>query len=386
MKLLPMIVMVAVVSVLATSVMSQRGYRSVVRQSIHYFARPHENLPSEHRFLPIQSPAAWIGGGLDEASWTYVLSKTDIETLEAAVIHFEHSGVTLDALDVRSDFPISYAATKLFSEWRRQLSADGRGFQRIRGVPVDEWTERQSEIFFWAFGQLLGIAGAQDNTGELLGHVRDVGASAKTARQYLTNGRIDFHCDAADVVGLLCLKTAKTGGLSRIISSVSVYNRLLQRPDGQTHVRRLFSPVWLDSRGTGGVNFVSTHPLRRDDDGVLRTFWHTEYFRSYERHPKAPPMDDATTAALDAYDSVTATDSDLWLDMELRRGDIQLVSNHFLLHSRTAYEDHAEVENKRHLLRLWISLEEGKQSVWSWAKVIATGRVVYAFAWAKIFS
>ena len=97
-------------------------------------------------------------------------------------------------------------------------------------------------------------------------------------------------------------------------------------------------------------------------------------------------MDDATTAALDAYDSVTATDSDLWLDMELRRGDIQLVSNHFLLHSRTAYEDHAEVENKRHLLRLWISLEEGKQSVWSWAKVIATGRVVYAFAWAKIFS
>ena len=42
--------------------------------------------------------------------------------------------------------------------------------------------------------------------------------------------------------------------------------------------------------------------------------------------------------------------------MDLEPGDVQLLSNHTVLHARTDYEDYSEPELKRHLLRLWISL------------------------------
>jgi hypothetical protein len=41
--------------------------------------------------------------------------------------------------------------------------------------------------------------------------------------------------------------------------------------------------------------------------------------------------------------------------MELQAGDVQLLSNHTVIHARTGYEDHAADDLKRHLLRLWIT-------------------------------
>jgi hypothetical protein len=41
--------------------------------------------------------------------------------------------------------------------------------------------------------------------------------------------------------------------------------------------------------------------------------------------------------------------------MNFEPGDVQLISNHTVVHARTAYEDAPESE--RHLLRLWLSLE-----------------------------
>ncbi len=91
----------------------------------------------------------------------------------------------------------------------------------LRGVPVERWTESESEVFFWCLGQHLGIPGAQNPQRDLLGHVRDTGESPEKVRHYRTRVNINFHCDAADVVGLLCLKKAKVGGKSRIVSSVA---------------------------------------------------------------------------------------------------------------------------------------------------------------------
>ena len=45
----------------------------------------------------------------------------------------------------------------------------------------------------------------------------------------MTNAEMRFHTDACDYVGLLCLQTPKSGGASRIASSVTVYNTMLQR-------------------------------------------------------------------------------------------------------------------------------------------------------------
>src|SRR5205085_6874970 len=115
-------------------------------------------------------------------------------------------------------------------EWT-DLVHHGRGFILVRGVPVKDWTQTESELFFWCLGQHLGLPGAQNPQNDLLGHVRDQ-RTGEDVRFYRTNKALAVHCDTADVVGLLCLKKARSGGLSRIASSVAVYNELLKRrPD-----------------------------------------------------------------------------------------------------------------------------------------------------------
>jgi hypothetical protein len=154
------------------------------------------------------------------------------------------------------------------------------------------------------------------------------------------------------VVGLLCLKRAKRGGSSRIASSVSVYNELLRRrPD---LIALLYRPFLLDTHGEGGVDFFPIPPCRFYR-GALSTFYHADYFRSVHENTTVPPLSPAQRELLDLYDEI-ASSPELRLEMDFRVGDIQLLSNHVVVHARTAYDDHPEPDQKRHLLRLWLSL------------------------------
>jgi hypothetical protein len=202
----------------------------------------------------------------------------------------------------------------------------------------------------------MGRPGAQNPQGDLLGHVRDTGEDAADpfVRLYRTASHIAYHCDAADVVGLLCLRQAKRGGASRIVSSVSVHDELLRRrPD---LVSRLYEPFRLDVRNedaSGALRHLPIPPCRFAD-GRLRTFFHSDYFRSAVRHDDVAPFTREEQELLDLYEEI-ARSPELCLDMDLAPGDIQWLSNHTILHARTAYEDHAEPARQRHLLRLWLS-------------------------------
>ena len=55
-----------------------------------------------------------------------------------------------------------------------------------------------------------------------------------------------------------------------------------------------------------------------------------------------------------------ADDPRFKLKTELKPGDIQLINNLGLVHSRGAYQDWQEVNRRRHLLRLWLSVPGGK--------------------------
>ncbi len=323
-------------------------YKSLTAQSLHYFSRPQERVLR----VPLQSPAAWKGRDLRHTTeWREMLSHAELLELENAVKAAKRTGKPTGAL-TKNDFVLHTLHSK-FDRWRKELS-DGRGFHVITGVPVDRWGQADTELFFWCFGLHLGIPGAQNPEGDLLGHVRDTGASAKdpNVRHYRTAANIAFHCDAADVVGLLCLHKAKRGGMSRIVSSVSVYNEVLRRrPD---LVDRLYRPFLLDTHGEGGVRYIPIAPCRFADD-KLRTFYHSDYFRTVSENTGAPPLTNDEHALLDLYDEIAGS-PDFHLDMDLQPGDIQLQSNHTQLHARTDYEDHPEPDRKRHLLRLWISL------------------------------
>lgn len=322
-------------------------YRSLTAQTMHYFARPHEGVRRE----PIRGPAAWRGRELAASTaWRHRLSAAELAELDRALAAAKATGRPLGALRAE-DVPLPGLAPAI-TAWRREV-AHGRGFVLIQGFPVERWGPDDAAIAFYGLGLHLGVPGAQNPEGDLLGHVRDTGADMREVRAYRTAAGIRYHCDAADLVGLMCLQPARRGGLSRIASSISVYNTLLaERPE---LVDRLYRPFLLDTHGEGGLDFVPI-PACRHAGGQLRTFWHADYFRSSHDYERAPALDPEERAVLDAFDEI-ASRPELYLDMELARGDVQLLSNHTIVHGRTAYEDHDDPARKRHLLRLWISLD-----------------------------
>ena len=331
--------------------MPAEQYLSFIEQTLHYFDRPHERVID----TPVVCEAAWHGEQLPALeALAYHLSAAEVKELKEAVAAARATGRPTRDLTA-ADFPLPTLSPR-FMEWRQTI-VDGRGFQVVRGVPVEQWSQAESELFFWCFGLHLGRPGEQNPEGHLLGHVIDTGDQQEdaTVRLYKTAANIDYHCDAADVVGLLCLEKAKSGGQSRIVSSVAVFNELLRRrPD---LAPRLFEPFALDIRDKEVNEAGSTLaiPPCRYAGGVLRTFYHADYFRSAMRHDDVPPLTPEEQELLDTYEAI-AMEEGMYLDMDLQPGDIQLLSNHSNLHARTAYEDHRDPAKKRHLLRLWLSL------------------------------
>ena len=328
------------------------NYRSFQEQSGHYFGRPHDAVPEK----PVECEAAWRGDVMEgDLSWRVALSSDAIREIENAIDTALATDKPTGEL-LRQDFPLPGLGTTIDS--LRQTLDTGRGFALVTGLPVKNWPDAYSEVFFWSFGLHLGQPGGQNPAGDLLGHVRDTGAqsSDEFVRLYQTAAHIAYHCDAADVVGLLCKNNAKHGGQSRIASSVTVFNELVtSRPD---LAARLFEPMVLDIRDSKPGDPFRHFPIppARYADGRLRTFYHSDYFRSAQRHEDVPPHTELELELLEVYEEIALTPG-IYLDMDLEPGDVQLVSNHTVLHARTQYEEWPEPERKRHLLRLWLSLE-----------------------------
>ncbi|SFF53432.1 Taurine catabolism dioxygenase TauD, TfdA family [Fontimonas thermophila] len=333
-------------------------YKSLRAQTLHYLARPHERVPT----APIDSPAAWRGEDMRQRTdWQYRLSPAEIQECLAAVRHARATGKPMHQL-TRHDLPLPTLAPRI-AQWRHEIR-HGRGFVLIRGMPVGHWHEADTEIFYWGLGHHLGIPGAQNPQGDLLGHVRDQRIGGDV-RYYRTNKALLPHTDTADIVGLLCLKKARSGGLSRIASSVAVFNEFMRRAPHL--VPRLFEPFWFDTKGEGGIRAFPVAPCRYAG-GELRTFWQADYFRSVQGLPGVPPLSATDLETLDTYDAISE-DPRLYLDMDLEPGDIQLISNHTILHARTAFEDHPEPERRRHLLRLWLSIPEKRPLYLEWLRL-----------------
>ena len=306
------------------------------------------------RMQPLETDAAWIGSEMaSRPDWIHELSPAEIGDLDQAVAHARATGKSLAQL-TRDDFPLGVLAEST-DEWLDALDR-GRGFVLVRGVPVERYGEEDATLAYWGLGLHLGTAVSQNAAGDLLGHVRDAGLERRdpTIRLYRTREQLGFHTDGSDIVGLLCLRPAKSGGTSRIASSAAIYNEILRRrPD---LISTLHEPFPFDRNGEEGPGEPPYFelPICRDADGQIRTFYIGWYIRDSQRHPQAPRLSRAQREVIDLIDELAA-DPRIHLDMDFRPGDIQWLKNAAILHARTDYEDHAEPERKRHLLRLWLT-------------------------------
>ncbi len=304
---------------------------------------------------PIAGPAAWKGPELAKRrEWFYELTAQDLAELDAAIrTHFAEGREMGDLSPATFRLP---TLSKKIATLLDQV-IHGCGFVMLRGFPVTKYTTAESAVAYLGVGSHFGSFRSQNAKGHLLGHVCDLGLDIRkpTTRYYQTNRELEYHTDSCDIVGLLCLKTSKSGGESRLVSSVTLHNELLhRRPDLW---EQLFNPFPTDRRGEVPPGMLPWFelPVFNWHAGELSTIFSGQYIRSaQENFPQARRLTAAEHEALDMLDALT-NDPELNLTIEFRPGDMQFVHNHQILHSRTDFEDWPELEKRRHLLRLWLA-------------------------------
>jgi len=303
----------------------------------------------------IEGPAVWEGSHIDlREEGVRLLSPGEIGEIGAALRHL-HSLREIDFPEITpQSFPLptlgAYLAG-LGDELRF-----GRGFLLLRGLPRERYSLDDLARIYAGLGAHIGHLVPQSYLGELLGHVIDVSDIEAEARGYHAGGAQRMHTDNCDVVSLLCVRGAKSGGISRFVTAAAVHNRLLEeRPDllealyGEYVFRRmerdaeygdgrLVKNVVIFSRDTGQLtcNVSGSYPHRavRAGDAVM-TPLQIEALEEMKRISSSP---------------------DLYLDMTIGEGDIQFLNNRTILHGRTGYEDWPAVAERRHLMRLWLQI------------------------------
>jgi hypothetical protein len=310
----------------------------------------------------INDPAAWIGPQIqNDASWVHHFDTAGIAEMDAALSHAKRHGARIPfGLEA---FPLPHLSgvmEKILDDVEH-----GSGFKLLRGIPRNRYSDADCELLYWGLTAHLGKPVSQNARGHLLGHVRDEGRTQAdpNARAYQTSQRMDFHTDMLpiDLLGLFCLRTAKRGGASKITSALTIHNVLREeRPDLLEALYRPFHIDWRGEEPDGEPGFF-TLPMFSECCGKITARINSlPYYESAARHGAQYAPTAIQREALLKVQEI-ANRPALMLTMDFQEGDIQLVNNHTMLHAREAYDDFPEPGRERHLLRLWIAVDDAKR-------------------------
>jgi hypothetical protein len=303
----------------------------------------------------LEAEAEWRAADVaDPEAWTVRLRASDHAELDHALATAKRKST--DPLDLtRADFPLDGLATTLAGVV--DVLLDGRGFVRIAALDASRYSDDDLTLLYWGIGLHLGEPWAQNKHGHVLGDVTDQG---KTIDDPTVRGNelgaiaLDYHTDGSDLVGLLCLRTARTGGLSCVANAVAIHNQLVrERPD---LAAALYEPMPYDTRGeqAEGAQAFYAVPGFTEHDGRLFVRFIPQYILASQRHPDAPRLSDSAREAIATVSSM-ANEPDFNVYMDLQPGEMQFINNYHVLHGRTAYEDDVAAGYKRHLKRLWLA-------------------------------
>ena len=311
---------------------------------------------------PLTGRAAWRGADLDRSGdWIRTLEPAHIDEIDAAL-----RAVATRPLFAfgRADFPLPHTSA-LLADISNELE-NGRGMVRLRGLPVDRYSEDDLRQIFWGIGRHLGTAIYQNARGEIMGEVRDEtkranptfipteeGRVASARARSRSTGPLRWHTDRCDVIALMCVRNAQEGGLSKLASIPTIHNEILRRrPD---LLELLCQDYWrsrpADEDGLPGGN-VYAQPIFGFANGKITS----QYSRTYvEQAQEVPTVPRLTAAQNEALDMIAAIADETCLHSPFAAGDIQLLNNHVIYHGRTAYKDNPTTRQERLLFRLWLA-------------------------------
>ena len=242
----------------------------------------------------------------------------------------------------------------------RETVDNGTGFAVVDRLDVDGLGREIATKIYWLLMSIAGRPVAQKWDGTMVYDVHDTGGKATPGsgiRSSKTNGGQGFHNDNAfnlppDFVSLFCLRTAKKGGVSGIVSFESVYNKLLE--EHREVLDRLYQPFHFDRQmeHAPDENRLSYNPIFEVDGDVLNVRFSPRLVE-HGYQMRQEKLDDEARAAIDALCRTTEIDN-LCKVFEFQCGQIQVVNNRRLGHRRTAFRDWEEPEKRRHLVRIWL--------------------------------
>ncbi|WP_459615507.1 TauD/TfdA family dioxygenase [Bordetella sp. 2513F-2] len=302
-------------------------------------------------------PQAWTAQqAREDDSWVLRLTQEEIQGFRDALAHARQLAKPLLAME-QADFPLSPAARQVLQ--RAIDTTQGRwGMCLVKGFPVDEWTEAESRLAYWGMSLYMGVGRTQNRASEFMNDVRNEGGEYKVkgGRGYNTNAGLDFHQDSCDVVGLLCRRTAKAGGTSKVISSIALYEEVQRRrPDLIPVLKGAFYHSYQGTQDPSQPPYYRCPIFGSHPDYFAARTNRKNTIAAQRDFPEIPRLTPAQTEALDLLDELMPSEL-LCYTMELEQGDMQLLNNYVTLHSRTPFEDYDEPDRKRHLFRLWLSI------------------------------
>lgn len=300
---------------------------------------------------------AWRASTIDDRpGWYHPLSPRFLAALDETIHRLRRQPRQATTLVVAEE-PCAACGDELYPV--QDALESGRGFAIIQGPTRESYSPEEMKDCYWLIGQQLGRPIEQNVQGTLLYDVRDTGQDVRSGARYsVTNATSSFHTDnsfgsgVADYVCLLCIQAAKSGGLSQIVSGYSVHNELLARHPAA--LQALYQAWHVDRRGgvRPGEGPTAQHPvLSWDGRGLM--FRYLRYWIETGHDKIGQPLSAAQRRTLDALDEV-ANDPSLRVEFSLKPGDLFFVNNRWILHNRTAFEDYAEPDRRRHLIRLWL--------------------------------
>jgi hypothetical protein len=330
---------------------------------------------------PLTGPVVWTGDQIKNSKrWIRDVPASAVAELDAALSVVKKKGLDWSQI-TREDFPIA-GLDGLLADIADELE-NGVGIMKLRGFPVDRYDEDDLRKIYFGLGTHLGTPVFQNRSGELMRAIRDEGAHVghtygetkdqkgttflSSYARTLTNGGLRFHTDRTDVVGLLCVRQARAGGVSTLASTPAIHNTILaRRPD---LLDALFGTYWRSRFGEEGTTKETAYPLPIFGvrDGKFTSHYSLTFIEAAQMAPGVPKL---TATQKEAIDMLMATAQELCFEMTLEPGDLQLINSHVTYHGRTPFEDDFAAGQSRLLLRIWLTmannrpLPEGHEILW----------------------
>jgi len=327
--------------------------------------------PAMTTHTPLSGPSVWLGRDIkDSKRWIRDLPASAHQELDAALQAVKAKGLDWSEI-TRADFPLP-TLDAVMADVAEELE-DGCGMVKLRGFPVDRYEEDDLRKIYFGVGTHIGTPVFQNRSGELMRAIRDEGAHVgrtygqvqdekkgtflSSYARTLTNGALRFHTDRTDVVGLLCARQARAGGVSKLASTAAIHNTILERrPD---LLELLFQDVWRSRLGEESTDKETVYPLPVFGlrDGRITSHYSLTFIEAAQMVPGVPKLTDKQREAIDMLMAVA---EEVCFEMTLQPGDLQLINSHVTYHGRTPFEDDAPAGMSRLLLRLWLTMANNR--------------------------